>query len=172
MRPRTAYPAVALAGMLFLAACGEDEPSTSATDPETSMTQPDETDPTTPESEPPPSTDSPDTSADPTDPPGSDPSAGQPWSNDPQAQSAIDDLAQRVGVDPTAIEVTAYQSVTWRDGSLGCPQPDMLYTMALVPGRRMVLTVDGKDYAYHADRTSDFRYCAKPAADPTVPGDT
>ena len=171
MNRPTAYLSVALAGMMFLAACGEDDPSTSATDPETSMTQPDESEATTPDSEPPPTTD-PETSADPTDPPGSNPGSGQPWSNDPQAQSAIDDLARRAGVDAAAITVTTYEGVTWRDGSLGCPKPDMMYTMALVPGRRMILTVDGKEYAYHADRTGDFFFCAKPAADPTAPGDT
>ncbi len=50
MNRPTTYLGVALAGMLFFAACGEDEPSTAATDPETSMTQPDESDPTTAES--------------------------------------------------------------------------------------------------------------------------
>ncbi len=75
------------------------------------------------------------------------------------------DLAERLGVDTAAITVTVYEGVTWRDGSLGCPKPDMMYTMALVPGRRMVLTVDGKDYAYHADRTSDFFYA--PSRRPT-----
>jgi len=55
---------------------------------------------------------------------------------------------------------------------MGCPQPDLMYTQALVPGRRLVLTVDGTDYAYHGGQTGEYFFCENPAADPTVPGDT
>lgn len=62
---------------------------------------------------------------------------------------AVADLSAHVGVDPADIVVVAGAAVTWSDGSLGCPQPGMSYTQALVPGYRIVLTAGGVEYAYH-----------------------
>ncbi len=58
-------------------------------------------------------------------------------------------MAQRLGVDPGAITTVCQEEVTWRDGSLGCPQPGMRYTQALVNGYRIVLEHDGTTYRYH-----------------------
>ena len=51
---------------------------------------------------------------------------------------------------PRAITVVSTDEVTWRDGSIGCPEPGMNYTQALVPGVRVVLELDGVRYEYHA----------------------
>lgn len=72
------------------------------------------------------------------------------------------DLAERAGVDLSAVTVAGYREVTWRDGSLGCPEPGMMYTQALVPGEQLVLEVDGELYAYHAATGREFSYCANP----------
>lgn len=80
----------------------------------------------------------------------------------PQVQKAVADLAGRLGVDEGAVKVAGYREVTWRDGSLGCPEPGMMYTQALVPGEQLVLEVDGGLYAYHAATGKEFRYCANP----------
>ncbi|HLS39315.1 MAG TPA: hypothetical protein VK038_00960 [Ornithinicoccus sp.] len=80
----------------------------------------------------------------------------------PQVRKAVADLAQRLGVEESAVTVAGHREVTWRDGSLGCPEPGMMYTQALVPGEQLVLEVDGKLYAYHAATGRDFSYCANP----------
>jgi hypothetical protein len=60
------------------------------------------------------------------------------------------DLAERLGVDPEELEVVSAEEVTWPDGSLGCPEPGMSYTQALVDGSKVVLGYDGRVYLYHA----------------------
>lgn len=68
----------------------------------------------------------------------------------PIVAPARDDLAQRLGVDPEQLEVISAEEVTWPDGSLGCPEPGMSYTQALVDGSKVVLEHDGRVYVYHA----------------------
>lgn len=72
------------------------------------------------------------------------------------------DLAGQLDLDISAIKVVSSTAVTWRDGSLGCPQPDMMYTQALVPGYRIVLQVDGREYAYHTNDSGYFILCNNP----------
>ena len=57
---------------------------------------------------------------------------------------------RRLGVDPGELEVVSVEEVTWPDGSLGCPEPGMSYTQALVEGSKVVLGHDGRVYVYHA----------------------
>jgi hypothetical protein len=78
--------------------------------------------------------------------------------------AAVDDLARRLDVDPSAITVVSTDEVTWRDGSIGCPEPGMNYTQALVPGIRVVLEVDGVRYEYHAGGARPIFWCEKPQA--------
>ena len=42
--------------------------------------------------------------------------------------------AGHTGVSVSDMTVLRAESVTWPDGSLGCPEPGMQYTQALVPG--------------------------------------
>ena len=64
-----------------------------------------------------------------------------------QAKAA---LAGHLGVDESQVTVVSSDEVTWRDGSLGCPEPGMFYTQALIPGTRTILEVAGKRYHYHS----------------------
>ena len=82
-------------------------------------------------------------------------------------QEAIAAEADRLGVDPEDVEVVGYATVTWSDGSLGCPKPGMMYTQALVPGRQLILKVDGQQASYHAAAQGSFSYCARPTAPTT-----
>jgi hypothetical protein len=61
----------------------------------------------------------------------------------------VADAVAQTGVDPSAITVKESRSVTWSDGSLGCPQPGMVYTQVLVDGFRVVLIANGKQLDYH-----------------------
>ncbi len=83
---------------------------------------------------------------------------------------AVADLADRLGVDPASITVMLSEDVTWRNGSLGCPEPGMSYTQALVDGFRIVLEAEGREYAYHSGRGAPPFLCARPAEDATTPG--
>jgi len=69
------------------------------------------------------------------------------------------DLVQRSGVAQEAILVIRDQAVTWSDGSLGCPQPGVFYTQALVPGYWVVLEVGEKQYDYRASASGYFFLC-------------
>ena len=74
----------------------------------------------------------------------------------------VEDAARGAGVDPSAVEVVTAEAVTWNDGSLGCPEPGMFYTQALVPGYRVVVEIDGEQLAFHGDSSGDFRFCEDP----------
>ncbi len=82
----------------------------------------------------------------------------------PLAQAAVTDLAARLGIDESAITVVSVEEVTWSDGSLGCPEPGMMYTQALENGSLIVLEVDGTEYEYHSGAGRDPFYCATPIA--------
>jgi hypothetical protein len=74
----------------------------------------------------------------------------------------IADAADRTGVDPDAIEVVEAQEVTWNDGSLGCPEPGMSYTMALVDGYHVILAAEDTELDYRATGEGTFKLCENP----------
>lgn len=86
-------------------------------------------------------------------------------------EAAVADLATRLEVDPSAIRVVSFEHVTWRDGSLGCPQPGMLYTQALVDGTRTVLAAVGEEFSYHAGADGAPFLCEEPVLPPLPAGD-
>lgn len=65
------------------------------------------------------------------------------------AASAASDLAKRLGVDVSAIEVVTAEVVVWPDSSLGCPQPGMYYLQVLTDGFRVLLEHGGTIFSYH-----------------------
>jgi len=62
---------------------------------------------------------------------------------------AKSDLVRRLGITEEEIQVLKAEAVTWRDGSLGCPQPGMMYTQALVDGYLIQLRAGQRIYNYH-----------------------
>lgn len=72
---------------------------------------------------------------------------------------AVADLAGRLRVGPEEIEVIRFEEITWSDGSLGCPQPGMSYTQALVDGYRAVLGHDDRVYLYHGGPKDPLFLC-------------
>ena len=79
--------------------------------------------------------------------------------------AAVADLAARLRANPSTIEVIRAEQVTWPDGSLGCPQPDMGYTQALVEGYRVILGHDGRVFLYHAGSDARPFMCESDDAD-------
>ncbi len=65
----------------------------------------------------------------------------------------------------------AFQAVTWRDGALGCPQPDRMYTQALVSGWRVLVSDDTRRVSYHASRSGFWLLCPADRSHPPLPDD-
>jgi hypothetical protein len=84
-------------------------------------------------------------------------------------KSALADAAQRTGLDRADLAVLSAEAVTWPDGSVGCPQPGMMYTQALVPGFRVRIRAGGEVLNYHAGRSGAPFLCPAGRAQPPVP---
>jgi hypothetical protein len=144
---------VAVAVLVAMAGgCGDDD----ASSPAASTTPPATTTPTT-------------TGADPsrTLPPGRGPTP-VPSTVDPPVTGEVPEalLAQVLaaastltGVLATEIVVLRDQAVTWPDGSLGCPEPGVMYTQALVPGYWVALDADGEMLDYRLGEGGAFVRC-------------
>ncbi|PKQ30616.1 MAG: hypothetical protein CVT62_12960 [Actinobacteria bacterium HGW-Actinobacteria-2] len=86
--------------------------------------------------------------------------SGSPMTPSPTQLTAITtDLAAR-GVTETFTVVKSL-SITWRDGSLGCPEPGKVYTQALVPGAQIVVAVGATEYDYRFGRGDAPLLCQK-----------
>ena len=72
------------------------------------------------------------------------------------------DLAHRLDVDPGEIELLSAEEVSWRDASVGCPQPGMTYAQVVTSGSRIVLESGAKRYEYHSDNRRDPFLCENP----------
>lgn len=69
------------------------------------------------------------------------------------------DASDRSGVAEDAISVTRAESVTWSDGSLGCPERGETYTQAPVDGFHIVLDADGEQLDYRVGAGGGFKLC-------------
>ena len=77
-------------------------------------------------------------------------------------EQAKEDLAARLGIPISEIDLLIIEEVTWRDGSLGCPQPGMFYTQALVNGSLIQLLHDENIFQYHSGRGGAPFLCENP----------
>jgi hypothetical protein len=80
--------------------------------------------------------------------------------SEPLLSAALADASRRTGVPVDALTVVESSPRTWRDGSLGCPEPGMNYTQALVPGWRLVIRAGEELLDYRmATRGTAFMFC-------------
>jgi hypothetical protein len=84
----------------------------------------------------------------------------------PLVVAAVDDLAEHLGIESDAVTVVQAVAVTWPDGSLGCPEPGMMYTQALVDGTFVLLEAGGQQYQYHG---GDPLFLCEPGKGPFAP---
>lgn len=89
----------------------------------------------------------------------------------PDVAAARKDLAARLSVAEGEIEFVEHRNVTWSDGAMGCPEPGMMYTQALVPGIWIHFRLQGEDHVYHGSRSGDPFYCPADRAEPPPDGD-
>ena len=71
----------------------------------------------------------------------------------------VADAAQRTATEAGAVDVITAEAVTWNDGSLGCPEPGMFYTQALVDGYQVILQAGDKELDYRVGAGGGFRIC-------------
>lgn len=79
--------------------------------------------------------------------------------NEDQVRIAIEDLAARLGVAEGDIEMIEVRSVSWPDGSLGCPEEGKLYAQVVIEGTQILLGVDERIFDYHAGDDGDPFLC-------------
>jgi len=72
------------------------------------------------------------------------------------------DLAGRIGAEAAAAaDVVVAESVTWPDGSLGCPVPGEMYVQVEKPGYRVVFRSGGTEYDYRLTEAGAVRLCER-----------
>lgn len=80
-------------------------------------------------------------------------------------------VAAEIDVSPDALTVLSMERVTWRDASLGCPEPGKMYAQVLTEGWRVVYQgAEGRRVEVHATQNLEtFVICEGKASDPARP---
>jgi hypothetical protein len=73
-----------------------------------------------------------------------------PLTADEAGARARSEVARALGVPPARLVVARAEAVEWSDASLGCAQPGSFYAQVILPGHRVVLTMDGRALHVHA----------------------
>jgi hypothetical protein len=71
----------------------------------------------------------------------------------------LKEAATLAKVSREKLVIVRAESVVWSDGSLGCPEPGMMYTHALVNGYWVVINAGGKTYDFRVDAGGRFQLC-------------
>jgi hypothetical protein len=86
---------------------------------------------------------------------------------DPQLSRWLDHarqkLAQRLLCSVDDIELLRIERVVWRDSSLGCPQPGLMYGQVLTEGVRIILRAEGRDHHFHGGSSAPPFLCEHPS---------
>lgn len=85
--------------------------------------------------------------------------------------AALADAARQTGLSRSELKIVSSEPVTWRDGSLGCPEPGMAYSDALVPGFRVRILAGGRELDYHASARGGLVLCPPGRAVEPLPSD-
>ena len=72
----------------------------------------------------------------------------------------VAEVARLAAVPTDQVVVVSAEAVTFPDGSLGCPQPGMVYTQAMVDGYKIVAEAGSKTYDFRGTGSS-FRLCTE-----------
>jgi len=74
-------------------------------------------------------------------------------------QAISQDAATVTATDVSDVELVMTKAITWNDGSLGCPEPGMMYTQALVDGFQVVVRAADQELDYRVGRNGAFMIC-------------
>jgi len=83
-------------------------------------------------------------------------------------EKAKKDLAQKLSVSTSQVDLVEATEVVWSDSSLGCPQKGMVYADVLTPGYLIILNANNMEYEYHSSKGTELVYCSNPS--PPVQG--
>jgi hypothetical protein len=71
----------------------------------------------------------------------------------------VADAAERLNVASSQLEIIRAEQVIWNDGSLGCPEPGVMYTQAIVEGYWVVVGYGDDVLDYRATAAGFWRLC-------------
>ncbi len=77
-------------------------------------------------------------------------------------------IASETGVSTDEVVIVRAENTTWNDGSLGCPQPNMAYTQALVEGYWVILRANGEEFDMRAATRGRFTRCTGSTRQPPI----
>jgi hypothetical protein len=80
----------------------------------------------------------------------------------------LNEAAALAKVGREKLVIVRAESVVWNDGSLGCPEPGMMYTQVLVNGYWVVINAVGQTYDFRVGRGGSFRLCPAGRGQPPV----
>lgn len=81
----------------------------------------------------------------------------------PQISEAAKRLAaETLQIEPSRLEITQIEAVTWPDASLGCPQEGYLYAQVLTPGYKAILAAGEETVEVHLDARGQGVACPLP----------
>jgi hypothetical protein len=86
-------------------------------------------------------------------------------------EAALNKAAGLANVAPEQPVVVRAESVVWNDGSLGCPEPGMMYTQALVNGYWVVIKAGNQTYDFRVDSRGSLLLCPKGRGHPPLTSD-
>lgn len=78
----------------------------------------------------------------------------------------IENLATQTGEAAPSYKILRAEAVIWNDGSLGCAQPGMFYTQALVDGYWVILQVGEKTFDYRLSQNGQIVHCERNLRNP------
>lgn len=86
-------------------------------------------------------------------------------------EAALQNALHLTKIVKSKLRIVSTESVTWPDGSLGCPQEDTMYSQALVPGFRIVIQAGERQLDYHASTDGGLVLCPPERATPPARND-
>ena len=83
----------------------------------------------------------------------------------------LDEAAKLANVPRQQLVIVRAEAVVWNDGSLGCPEPGMEYTQALVNGYWVLIKAAEQTYDFRVGGGGSFRLCPEGRGHPPLPSD-
>ena len=83
----------------------------------------------------------------------------------------LDEVAALSGINLGDLRVDRAERVTWRDGSLGCPEPGLGYSQALVEGFWIVIVANDEEYDFRIGASGGPRLCPPGQGEPPLEED-
>ncbi len=85
-------------------------------------------------------------------------------------EPVLNKAAELAKVSREQLTIMRAEPAVWNDGSLGCPEPGMQYTQALVNGYWVVIKAGGRTYDFRLGRGGSFQLCPEGRGHPPLPG--